>query len=94
MDADLGNASPFANFAARCVERTLDMYLETIEEPEILTLTEASKLTPHSQEYKFTCPKGALGAFKQGRKWVVTKIDLDRCLRTTRKRTKQVTKKH
>lgn len=95
MDADLGNASPFANFVARCVERTLDMYLEAIEEPEILTLTEASKLTPYSQEYlSLLARKGALGAFKQGRKWVVTKMDLDRYLRTTRKRTKQVTKRH
>lgn len=51
MEADLGNASAFVNFAARCVERTIDLYLEAIEEPEILTLAEASKITPYSQEY-------------------------------------------
>jgi Fic family protein len=87
MEADLGNASAFVNFAARCVERTIDLYLEAIEEPEILTLAEASKITPYSQEYlSLLARKGVLGAFKQGRNWVVTKTDLDRYLRSARRR--------
>jgi Fic family protein len=87
MEADLGSASTFANFVARCVERALDTYLEAIEEPEILTLTEASKITPYSQEYlSFLARKGALGAFKQGRNWVITKRDLNRYLKSARKR--------
>jgi Fic family protein len=87
MEADLGNASAFVNFAARCVERTIDLYLEAIEEPEILTLAEASKITPYSQEYlSLLARKGVLGAFKQGRNWVVTKADLDRYLGSARRR--------
>jgi Fic family protein len=87
LEADLGNTSAFVNFVARCVERALDTYLEAIEEPEILTLTEASKITPYSQEYlSFLARKGALGAFKQGRNWVITKRDLYRYLKSVRKR--------
>ena len=89
MEADSGNASASVNFIARCVERTLDLYLEAIEEPEILTLAEASKITPYSQEYlSLLARKGVLGAFKQGRNWVVTKTDLDRYVKSTRRRTK------
>jgi Fic family protein len=87
LEADLGSASAFVNFVARCVERALDTYLEAMEEPEILTLTEASKITPYSQEYlSFLARKGALGAFKQGRNWVITKRDLNRYLKSVRKR--------
>jgi len=85
-EADLGNASAFVNFVARCVERSLDVYLNALEEPEILTLAEASELTPYSQEYlSLLARKGALGAFKRGRNWVITKRDLDRYLRSRRK---------
>lgn len=85
-EADLGNASAFVNFVARCVEKSLDMYLNALEEPEILTLAEASKLTPYSQEYlSLLARKGALGAFKRGRNWVITKRDLDRYLRSRRR---------
>jgi len=85
-EADLGNASAFVNFVARCVEKSLDVYLNALEEPEILTLAEASKLTPYSQEYlSLLARKGALGAFKRGRNWVVTKRDLDRYLRSRRR---------
>jgi len=86
MEADLGNTSAFVNFVARCVERALDMYLDALEEPEILTLAEASKITPYSQEYlSLLARKGALGAFKQGRNWVVTRKDLDRYLKSLAK---------
>jgi Fic family protein len=89
MEADLGDASAFVNFVGRCVERTLDLYLEAIEEPEILTLAEASKLTPYSQEYlSLLARKGVLGAFKQGRNWVVTKSDLEGYLRSAKRRAK------
>jgi Fic family protein len=85
-EADSGNASSFVNFIARCVEKTLDTYLNALEEPEILTLAEASKITPYSQEYlSLLARKGLLGAFKQGRNWVVSKPELDRYLASVRK---------
>jgi Fic family protein len=83
MEADLGNISAFVNFIARCVERALDMYLDALEEPEILTLAEASKITPYSQEYlSLLARKGALGAFKQGRNWVISRQELNRYLKS------------
>jgi len=88
-EADLGNMASFVNFIARCVERALDMYLDALEEPEMFTLAEASKITPYSQEYlSLIARKGQLGAYKQGRNWVVSKQELERyqtSLRKTRK---------
>lgn len=86
VEADLRNDPPFVNFIARCVERSLDMYLDTLEEPQIFTLAEASKITSYSQEYlSLLARKGALGAYKQGRNWVVTKNELDRYLLSVNK---------
>jgi Fic family protein len=86
MEADLGNTKAFVNFIARCVEKALDMYLDALEEPETLTLAEASKLTPYSQEYlSLLARKGALAAHKQGRNWVTTKKDIEKYLKTINK---------
>lgn len=85
-EADLGRVSAFVNFVTRCVERSLDVYLNALEEPEILTLAEASRLTPYSQEYlSLLARKGVIGAFKRGRNWVITKRDLDRYLKSRRR---------
>jgi excisionase family DNA binding protein len=74
------------NFIARCAEKALDTYLDALEEPEILTLAEASKITPYSQEYlSLLARKGLLGAYKQGRNWVVSRRELDRYLMSVRK---------
>ena len=82
----MGNASSFVNFVARCVERALDMYLDAVEEPEILSLAEASQITPYSQEYlSLIARKGLLGAYKQGRKWVVSRRELDRYVASVKK---------
>jgi Fic family protein len=85
-EADSGNTSSFMNFIARCAEKALDMYLDALEEPEMLTLAEASKITPYSQEYlSLLARKGLLGAYKQGRNWVVSRRELDRYLKSVRK---------
>jgi Fic family protein len=83
-EADNGNLIPFANFTANCVERSLDIYLLAFEkEAEILTLAEASRLTPYTQEYlSLLARKGSIGAFKLRRNWVITKKALDEYLRT------------
>ena len=83
-EADNGNLVPFANFVARSVERSLDIYLLAFEkEAEILTLKEASKLTPYTQEYlSLLARKGNLGAFKLRRNWVITKKALNEYLKT------------
>lgn len=85
-EADSGNTSNFVNFIARCIERSLDMYLNALTEPEILTLADASKITPYSQEYlSLLARKGQLGAFKQGRNWVVSKQELNNYLASVKK---------
>lgn len=85
-EADSGNTSSFVNFIARCAEKALDTYLDALEEPEILTLAEASKTTPYSQEYlSLLARKGLLGAYKQGRNWVVSRRELDRYLMSVRR---------
>ena len=79
VEADMGDNSHFVNFIARCVEKSLDVYLDALEEPEILTLAKASKMVPYSQEYlSLLARNGALGAHKRGRNWTVTKTELDR----------------
>jgi len=82
-EADNGNLTPFANFTANCVERSLDIYLLAFEkEAEILTLAEASRLTPYTQEYlSLLARKGSLGAFKLHRNWVTTKKTLNEYLK-------------
>jgi len=82
-EADNGNLIPFANFIANCVERSLDIYLLAFEkETEILTLAEASKLTPYTQEYlSLLARKGSIGAFKLRRNWVITKKALNEYLK-------------
>jgi len=74
QEADLGNLEPFVNFIARSAERVLDIYLNALEEPEILTLKEASLISPYSADYLgLLARKGRIGAFKKGNKWMITK---------------------
>jgi Fic family protein len=82
-EADNGNLVPFANFIAKSVERSLDIYLLAFEkQTEILSLAEASRFTPYTQEYlSLMARKGSIGAFKLRRNWVITKKALDEYLK-------------
>jgi excisionase family DNA binding protein len=73
------------NFVARCVEQSLDIYLSSVEPSErqnkLLSLAEASKLTPYSQEYlSLLARRGAIGAVKVGRNWQVSQNALEEYL--------------
>lgn len=86
-DADFGNMSAFVNFVARSVERSIDVYLHALEEPELQSLAEASKLTPYSQEYlSLLARKGTIGAVKIGRNWYIAKEEIDRYLESIEKK--------
>jgi excisionase family DNA binding protein len=79
--ADIGNYKPLVNFIARCVEQSLDLYLQAVEPSEpknkLLTLAEASKTTPYSQEYlSLLARQGRIGAIKIGRNWKITQNEL------------------
>jgi excisionase family DNA binding protein len=75
--ADNGNLKPFVNFVARCVEESLDLYLSVAEpaggESQLLTMAEAAKVTPFSQEYlSLLARRGVIPATKIGKNWHVT----------------------
>ena len=64
------------------MEQSLDIYLNAIEpstkKNKFMTLAEASKLTPYSEEYLgLLARKGAIGAIKIGRNWHITQEALD-----------------
>jgi len=74
--ADGGNLDPFIIFIARAVERSLDLYLETIikNQPDSIKFMSLSKL---GERFKLTqehlnllARKGKIVAHKQGRIWV------------------------
>ncbi|MCW4050190.1 MAG: Fic family protein [Candidatus Bathyarchaeota archaeon] len=77
QEADLGNLEAFVNFIARSSERILDIYLNALDEPEILTLKQASELSPYSVDYlSLLARRGRIAAFKKGNKWQMTKDEL------------------
>lgn len=89
VKADNGNYKSIVNFVARCVEQSLDMYLSVVEPSEtknqLLSLTEASKFTPYSQEYlSLLARRGLIGAVKVGRNWKVNQNALDTYLSKTK----------
>ncbi len=96
--ADNGDLKPFANFLARCVEQSLDVYLSAIEpsssKNQFLSLAEASKLTPYSKEYlSLLARKGLIGATKIGRNWHITQDGLNQYLKKHSKALKKIEEK-
>jgi excisionase family DNA binding protein len=85
QEADNGNLKPFVNFIARCVEQSLDLYLNAVElstkNNQFMSLADASKLTRYSKEYLgLLARKGMIGATKIGRNWFITKDALQQYL--------------
>ncbi len=81
MQAQLeNNNQPFINFVAKTLERSLDIYLDSLgtNSNEYLTLTEAAKTSKYSQEYlSLLARTGKIGAIKFGRNWKITKEALE-----------------
>lgn len=76
--ADLGDDREICNYVAMCVERTIDEYLHIFEDPEVLTLAQAAEISPYSQGYlSLLARRGLIGAYKNGRNWVITRNDLE-----------------
>ena len=76
--ADRGNLTPFVAFIARAVERSLDIYLETIgiaktKKDKFLLLSTISKQTSFSAKYlNLLARSGKLVAHKEGRNWLTS----------------------
>lgn len=76
--ADSGETSPLIAFVAAAVERSLELYLRalypTTQEVQLLTLAEASRESPYSQEYlSLLARRRRIAAVKIGRKWMITR---------------------
>jgi Fic family protein len=81
-EADHGSPSPFVGFVARCVERSLNLYLAAVGERTVVSLQEASRSTGLSQEYlSLLARRGAIDAFKIGKEWVTTQKALEKYLK-------------
>ncbi len=77
--ADKGNYSPFVDFIARAVERTLDIYLKVLTprknpQEKYISLAELAAATKFSGKYlNLLARSGKLEAHKEGRNWLTTK---------------------
>ncbi len=84
--ADKGELTPFINFVARSVERSLDIYLRVLipinkSKEKFIPLSELSKKTNFSAKYlNLLARKGKLEAYKEGRNWVSSEQALKRYL--------------
>jgi len=92
--ADRGDLKPFVNFIARCVEQSLDLCLNAVErsteEYKLLSLADAAKLTPYSQEYlSLLARRGLVAAIKMGKDWHVTPKALEDYLRNVQHRNRK-----
>jgi len=85
--ADQGNTKPFIDFIGRSIERSLDIYLDTFKKgPSYISLAEAAKGTPYSQEYlSLLARKGRIEAVKLGRNWVIKKDAINRYINSKKK---------
>ncbi|MFH1291892.1 MAG: Fic family protein [bacterium] len=86
-EANMGRFEPFVLFIAQSVERSLGLYLETIEPKtkkkqtdltEYISLMEANKICDYSQEYlSLLARKGKIHAIKRNRNWLTTKESIE-----------------
>ncbi len=86
-EADNGNVKPFVDFTGRAVERSLDLYLDVFKKgSEFISLAEASKASPYSQEYlSLLARKGRIEAIKLGRNWHVKKEAIEEYIKSKKK---------
>lgn len=78
-EADKGNYSPFCEFVAQSVIRSLNLYLKFLKpkqrkDDRYMSLEELSKEGPYSANYlRKLATQGKLEAFKEGRNWLSSK---------------------
>lgn len=90
--ADKGNLSPFVNFIAQSVERSLGIYLRAFSlksREKFLPLSKISKETPYSSKYlNLLVRQGKLEAHKQGRNWLTSKEAVERYIKNRKRKRK------
>jgi len=94
QEADKGNYKPLVEFVAKAVERSLNIYLDTLtpsssKKEKQISLEEAAKLSPYDAEYLgLLARRGILDAHKVGRNWVTTKESIERYISTRQRKRK------
>ncbi len=84
QEADKNNYKPLVEFLAKAVERSLDIYLDTLSpasktKEKYITLTQAATKSTYSAKYlNLLAQKGLLEAHKEGRNWVTTEMAIKR----------------
>lgn len=84
QEADNNNYKPLVEFIAKAVERSLDIYLDTLTpsskaKEKYLTLAQAAIRSPYSAQYlNLLAHKGLLEAHKEGRNWLTTEMSIQR----------------
>ena len=84
--ADQNNLAPFVTFVARAVERSLDLYLDTIvpnrsQDEQYLRLNQlAGKFSLTQKHLNLLAREGKIVAHKRGRNWVSTIKDIQNYL--------------
>mgnify|MGYP001193813635 CR=1 FL=1 len=82
-EADKGNYSPFCEFVAQSVIRSINLYLKLLKPKQkkndkYISLEELAKLGPYSSTYlRKLATQGKLEAFKEGRNWLSSKRALE-----------------
>jgi len=87
--ADRGGKVPLVGFVAAAVEVSIDLYLRSLEPTgksnTLISLSDAAKTSPYSQEYlSLLSRKRRIAAAKVGRKWMITERVLHRYAKETR----------
>ena len=88
--ANLGNKDPLDNFVGRSIERSLIIYLNTIEpdqkeEKMFINLKDATKYCDYSQEYlSLLARKGKIAAVKINRNWMTTKEAIEEYIKSVK----------
>ena len=95
-EANTGNEESFENFIGKSIERTLIIYLNSIqpntsEKQGFINLKEATQYCDYSQEYlSLLARKGKLSAIKLNKEWVTTREALEEYINNQRKVNKEI----
>ncbi len=91
-EANSGKNEPYENFIGRSIERSLILYLNSVEPNQTedrmyITLKEASKYCSYSSEYlSLLARKGVIAAVKMNNKnWMTTKEAIEEYIKTKKK---------
>jgi len=92
-EADKSNYSPFCEFVAQSVIRSMNLYLKFLKPKQrkadrYISLEELAKEGPYSANYlRKLATQGKLEAFKEGRNWLSSQRALEEYIDSVRKKT-------